>query len=285
MLETLLQIRHKIRHVVVPRNNGGGLADPSLKLALENSGFTGVCEIDELGLVETADGSITSIPFLGEHGDLNIRSKTTYLVRALGRSFLFCADSNAFEPRLYDHLADVVGDLDVAFVGMECDGAPMSWLYGPLVTAPLARRMDQSRRLDASDCERGMELVKRLRPAGGVRLRHGLGALADVPDLDPLHRTVPTHRGVARARPRVPGPRHLRRDALRKEGAAARMTPTPPIAMHGPASHPRRSGSWPRGTTPGPSIRETRRSRRSSSRSPDGSRTRSRSCRRTGNRR
>jgi hypothetical protein len=57
-----------------------------------------------------------------------------------------------------------VGDLDAAFIGMECDGAPMSWLYGPLVTTSLARRMDQSRRLDASDCERGMELVKRLRP-------------------------------------------------------------------------------------------------------------------------
>ena len=164
MLETLLQLRHKVRHIVVPRNNGGGLADPSLKLALEHSGFSNVLEIDELGRIETADGSITSIPFLGEHGDLNIRGKTTYLVRLLGKSFLFCADSNAFEPRLYDHLADVVGDLDAAFIGMECDGAPMSWLYGPLVTAPLARRMDQSRRLDASDCERGMDLVKRLRP-------------------------------------------------------------------------------------------------------------------------
>jgi L-ascorbate metabolism protein UlaG (beta-lactamase superfamily) len=163
MLETLLQLRHKVRHVVVPRNNGG-LADPSLRMMLESSGFPRVWEIDELGVVETDDGSITSIPFLGEHGDLSIRSKTTYLVRLLGKSFLFCADSNAFEPRLYDHLAGVVGDLDVAFIGMECDGAPMSWLYGPLVTAPLARRMDQSRRLDASDSARGMELVKRLRP-------------------------------------------------------------------------------------------------------------------------
>jgi len=164
MLETLLQLRHKIRHIVVPRNNGGGLADPSLKLVLKNAGFASVTEIDELGAIETADGAITSLPFFGEHGDLNIRSKTTYLVRLLGKSFLFCADSNAFEPRLYDHLADIVGDLDVAFVGMECDGAPMSWLYGPVVTASLARRMDQSRRLDASNRERGMELVKRLRP-------------------------------------------------------------------------------------------------------------------------
>ena len=164
MLETLLQLRHKVGHVIVPRNNGGGLADPSLRLALERSGFERVSEIDELGSVETPGGSITSIPFLGEHGDLNIRSKTTYLVRLLGKSLLFCADSNAFEPRLYDHLRDLVGDLDAAFIGMECAGAPMSWLYGPLLTAPLARRMDQSRRLDASDCERAMGLVTRLRP-------------------------------------------------------------------------------------------------------------------------
>jgi L-ascorbate metabolism protein UlaG (beta-lactamase superfamily) len=164
MLETLLQLRHKVGHVVVPKNSGGHLADPSLKLVLESAGFSNVYEIDELGVIKTADGAITSLPFLGEHGDLNIRSKTTYLVRLLGRSFLFCADSNAFEPRLYDHLASVVGPLDAAFVGMECDGAPMSWLYGPVLTAPIARRMDQSRRLDASDCERAMELVRRMRP-------------------------------------------------------------------------------------------------------------------------
>src|SRR5262249_15537277 len=96
--------------------------------------------------------------------DLNIQSKTTYLVRLRGTGILFCADSNAFEPRLYDRLADVVGDLNAAFIGMECDGAPMSWLYGPVVTAPLARRMDQARRLDGSDRGRAMDLVRRLRP-------------------------------------------------------------------------------------------------------------------------
>jgi L-ascorbate metabolism protein UlaG (beta-lactamase superfamily) len=164
MLETLLQLRHKIGCVVVPRNGGGGLADPSLKLVLEAAGFSHVVEIDELGSIATPDGAITSIPFFGEHGDLNIRSKTTYLVRLRGKAMLFCADSNAFEPRLYDHLADVVGDLEALFVGMECEGAPMSWLYGPVVTAPLARRMDQSRRLDGSDCARAMALVRRLRP-------------------------------------------------------------------------------------------------------------------------
>ena len=164
MLETLLQLRHKIGRIVVPRSNGGGLADPSLKLVLKAAGFPDVVEIDELGVIETEDGTITAIPFLGEHGDLNIQSKTTYLVRLGGAGILFCADSNAFEPRLYDRLADVIGDLKAAFIGMECDGAPMSWLYGPVVTAPLARRMDQSRRLDGSDRGRGMDLVRRLKP-------------------------------------------------------------------------------------------------------------------------
>jgi L-ascorbate metabolism protein UlaG (beta-lactamase superfamily) len=164
MLETLLALRHRIRNVVVPRNSGGGLADPSLKLALEAAGFRNVYELDELGRIETRDGSITAVPFLGEHGDLNIRSKTTYLVRLLGRSFLFCADSNAFEPAVYDHLRDLLAGLDAVFVGMECDGAPMSWMYGPVLTSPLARRMDQSRRLDASDRERAMAMVERLRP-------------------------------------------------------------------------------------------------------------------------
>jgi L-ascorbate metabolism protein UlaG (beta-lactamase superfamily) len=164
MLETLLQLRPRIGTIVVARNGGGSLADPSLKLVLESCGFASVCELDELGRIPVADGSITSLPFFGEHGDLNVRAKTTYLVRLLGRSLLFCADSNALEPRLYEHLRDVVGDIDIAFLGMECDGAPMSWLYGPLLTSPLSRRMDHSRRLDASDCERGMDLVRALAP-------------------------------------------------------------------------------------------------------------------------
>jgi hypothetical protein len=40
MLETTPSAAPQIRHIVVPRNNGGGLADPSLKLVLENAGFS-----------------------------------------------------------------------------------------------------------------------------------------------------------------------------------------------------------------------------------------------------
>ena len=46
--ETLLQLRHKIKHVIVPKNNGGSLPDPSLKFVLQNIGFKNTVEIDEL---------------------------------------------------------------------------------------------------------------------------------------------------------------------------------------------------------------------------------------------
>jgi len=42
---------------------------------------------------------------------------------------------------------------------MECDGAALSWVYGPLLTKPLDMRMDQSRRLSGSNYERGIGLV------------------------------------------------------------------------------------------------------------------------------
>jgi hypothetical protein len=47
---------------------------------------------------------------------------------------------------------------------MECEGAPMSWLYGSLMTKPLSRKFDQNRRLNGSNCERALQLIKRFSP-------------------------------------------------------------------------------------------------------------------------
>jgi Predicted Zn-dependent hydrolases of the beta-lactamase fold len=162
MLETLLQLRHKTKNIIVPKNNGGALADPSLKLVLLNTGFTNVVEIDEMESIKVNGGSITGLPFLGEHGDLNIKTKIGYLITLEGRSVLIGADSNNIEPQLYAHIHNYVGDVDALFLGMECDGAPLTWLYGSLLTQPLARKMDQSRRFDGSDYEKAFALVKRL---------------------------------------------------------------------------------------------------------------------------
>jgi L-ascorbate metabolism protein UlaG (beta-lactamase superfamily) len=165
IFESLLQLRHKVRNVVVPRSTGGGIADPSLKLVLRSMGFKNVVELDELETIDAGGLSVTSLPFLGEHGDLNIRTKAAYLVQASGRTVLCAADSNNIEPKLYEHISGLFGDIDVLFIGMECEGAPLSWVYGPLLTKPLNRKMDQSRRYDGSDYLKGMDIVNRLRPA------------------------------------------------------------------------------------------------------------------------
>jgi L-ascorbate metabolism protein UlaG (beta-lactamase superfamily) len=164
VFETLLQLRHKIRNIVVPKSNGSGLVDPSLKLILQHVGFRNVIEIDEMEAIEVEGGTLMGLPFLGEHADLNIKTKIAHLISLKGRSILCAADSNNIEPRLYEHIYRLVGPVDILFLGMECDGGPLSWLYGPLLTKPLARKHDQSRRLNGSNYSRGLGIVDCLRP-------------------------------------------------------------------------------------------------------------------------
>jgi L-ascorbate metabolism protein UlaG (beta-lactamase superfamily) len=160
--ETLVQLRHKIQNIVVPRNGTGSLEDPSLRLMLKKLGFAKVIEIDDLETLEIDGGTITAVPFLGEHADLNIRTKTAHLVRLGERAILCAADSCNLETRLYEHVNKIVDDIDVLFLGMECDGAPLSWIYGALLTKPVERGMDQSRRLSGSDYPRALDLVTKL---------------------------------------------------------------------------------------------------------------------------
>ncbi len=164
LLETLLQIRHRVGTVIVPRGGSGALQDPSLRLALRAIGFPRVVELDVLETLDIPGGSITGLPFLGEHADLDIATKLAHLVQLGTYRALFAADSDNVEPRLYDHVKDVAGGLTSLFVGMECAGAPLSWLYGPLLTRPITRKVDQSRRLSGSDAKKALAIVERLRP-------------------------------------------------------------------------------------------------------------------------
>jgi L-ascorbate metabolism protein UlaG (beta-lactamase superfamily) len=161
LFETLLQIRHKVKHVIVPASSGGFLQDPSLKLILKNIGYKNVIELDQMESCELENGSITALPFLGEHSDLNVRCKAAHLVRMGNHSLLFAADSCNIEPRLYEHLYKEVGNVDAIFLGMECDGAPLSWLYGPLFTKKIERAMDESRRLAGSNFDQAIDIVRR----------------------------------------------------------------------------------------------------------------------------
>jgi L-ascorbate metabolism protein UlaG (beta-lactamase superfamily) len=159
LFETLLQIRHRVKTIVVPRNSGGHLQDPSLKLLLQNAGFKNVIEITELEKITDGRVQITGLPFLGEHADLDILTKMAWLVSIGPHSLLFAADSCNIEPRLYEHLHREIGDVDALFLGMECDGAPLSWLYGPLLTQRVERTMDESRRLAGSNFEQAKSIV------------------------------------------------------------------------------------------------------------------------------
>jgi len=165
MFETLLQLRYKIGAVIAPRSIGGSLVDPSLKLILQQIGFRDVREIEELQSIEIDGGSITGIPFLGEHADMNVRSKIAYVIKLKDKSIVCAADSNNLDPAVYDHIRDLIGRVDILFLGMECDGAPLTWLYGPLLSSPMPRNADKTRRFDGSDCQKGMNIVRTLNPS------------------------------------------------------------------------------------------------------------------------
>ena len=106
LFETLFQLRHKIAHIIVPRNGGGAMHDPSIKLLLETVGFQNVIELGDMETVKLKNGRITGVPFLGEHSDLNINTKLMYVVNIGKHRLMFAADSCNVEPRIYEHASE-----------------------------------------------------------------------------------------------------------------------------------------------------------------------------------
>jgi hypothetical protein len=161
MFETLLQLRHKIGSIVFPANHAGALEDPSIKLILKHTGFTSLIELKEMETITLKDGEIIALPFLGEHSDLNIQSKLSYCIKLKDKQFLFAADSNNLDASLYDHIFNYIGSIDMLFLGMECEGAPLTWLYGPLLSTPLKRTHDRNRTLSGSNFEKAWKIAEK----------------------------------------------------------------------------------------------------------------------------
>lgn len=158
VFETLLQLRGRIGSVVVPRASRGNLADPSLGLMLKHLGFP-VIEVDDFDEVGFPGGKVTATPFLGEHCDLDIRAKSTYWVELAGRKIFVGADSSGVEPVLYRYVRQHLGTADMAFLGMECDGASLTWLYQALLTIPVTKKMSDSRKLSGSNAEQAAAIM------------------------------------------------------------------------------------------------------------------------------
>lgn len=161
LFETLLQLRHKIKNIIVPKSRKGFIEDPSLKLTLQRAGFQNVIELEEFEEITLSDGKIVGFPFFGEHSDLNIQSKIAHCVELKGKKFLLAADSNNVDPFLYDNIFDYFGKIDVLFLGMECDGAPLSWLYAPYMVNPLNKAHDDERTLSGSNFEKAWSIVEK----------------------------------------------------------------------------------------------------------------------------
>ncbi|TGD57485.1 MBL fold metallo-hydrolase [Flavobacterium humi] len=160
LFETLLRIRHRIGHIIVPKCSGGNIQDPSLKLMFEKIGFHNIIELGDMEIKHFPDFKITGLPFIGEHCDLDVRSKICHSIEFNdGFKMLFAADSCNIAPKLYERIQKVIGDIDVVFLGMECHGAPLSWLYGPLLPNGIQRDMDESRRLAGCNFDQARALI------------------------------------------------------------------------------------------------------------------------------
>lgn len=158
-IETLLRLRQKIDCLVVHRSSGLFYGDISLKLLTERIGFKNVIEMGTLDTVAFPGGEIIAIPFVGEQADLP-HGKTAYVVRVGREQILFGADSNCLDRRMYEHIRRILGPIQTVFIGMECVGAPLSWMYQPLLPMKLDHNMDQSRRLMGCDSNRAMQMLE-----------------------------------------------------------------------------------------------------------------------------
>jgi L-ascorbate metabolism protein UlaG (beta-lactamase superfamily) len=163
-LEVLLQLRARIGEIVVAPNNLGCIGDPSLALMLTNLGFPNVTVATSLARRAVANGYMMSIPFLGEHASLSMLSKHGLYIRLREQSFMFLADSDCVDRGLYKRIRKLIETVDVLFIGMECHGAPLSWLYGPYLSSTISRRDDEARRLSGSNSKKAWAAVEELRP-------------------------------------------------------------------------------------------------------------------------
>lgn len=161
VLETLLQLRGRVDAVVVPRSSRGNLPDPSMGLYLKHLGLP-VIEVDDFDEVPFPGGKVVATPFLGEHADLDIRGKSTYWVEIAGKNCFVGADSSGIDPVLYRYIRGHLGKADMAFLGMECDGAGLTWLYQGLLTKPVSKKMSDSRKLSGSNAAQAGDIMVEL---------------------------------------------------------------------------------------------------------------------------
>ncbi len=146
-LETLLQLRHRVGGVLVARSSAGHLADPSMDAALRAVGFDNVRTLDELETLPLGPRTrVTGLPFLGEHGDLAIRSKIDFLLEMEGLRLCVTSDAGVPELEVARRLTPLIQPLDAWFTSVEPGGAPLSWGGGAVFMVAPTPIMNRQRR-------------------------------------------------------------------------------------------------------------------------------------------
>jgi L-ascorbate metabolism protein UlaG (beta-lactamase superfamily) len=162
VIETLLRLRHRIDTLVVPNNSNVFYTDFSMRLLSERLGFRRVREVECFDELPFPGGRIMALPFLGENNDLP-SAKSAYLVQAGDKSVMFAADSNLLDEAVYEPLHELAGPINALFIGMESVGAPLSWVYGPMLPIKPDYRHGQDRRSSGCNGERALRLAVAVR--------------------------------------------------------------------------------------------------------------------------
>lgn len=158
-LESLLRLRHRIQHLVVPRSRGVLFGDVSLKLMAQALGFKSVLDPDIFESIPLPDGEIVIAPFLGEHGDLG-HAKSAFVVRAGQEKILFAADSTCLDENVYRYVRENLGELTTAFMNSETEGSPLTFTIEALFPKKRDRKLEKNRRCRGSNAAEGLRLLE-----------------------------------------------------------------------------------------------------------------------------
>jgi L-ascorbate metabolism protein UlaG (beta-lactamase superfamily) len=184
--EVITRLRRRIGTLIVPRSHGVFLGDPSLAIIARRLRIP-VVEVDAYDEQPTGNGGrVIAVPFLGEHADL-LHAKTGFLISIARDRILVAADSNCLDRTIYDNIRKEYGDVDVAFLGMECRGAPLRWQYGALLPNQVRQDINESRRLNGCNARAATAMLSAL----GVR-KVFVYAMGREPWLEHLMALAPT---------------------------------------------------------------------------------------------
>lgn len=203
-LEVLLQLRHRVQRVLVPRSGAGTLIDPNMALVLRTLGFANVQAVDELESLELPGGvRLTGLPFLGEHGDLQIRTKLSWLLELAGQRVLVTSDAGVPDWGFAERLAKRVGQVDAWFTSVEPGGAPLSWGGGAMFTKPATPTMGRNRRQGGLRRDEVLKLISLLKPKAffnyAMGLEPWLSHVAAVPEAERQERRADSDAALAHA--------------------------------------------------------------------------------------